>query len=106
MNTEPTPVSPDDGYWLKNMVYTERDLLLAERNVAALDKFIAEQEARFSTIELEPAQRSELDALLSQFREVLQLRRDKYSEIWSSLHGNEIDRRKRRSSRRNQPPTR
>jgi hypothetical protein len=86
------------------MVYTERDLLIVERTVAALEKLIAEQEARFSTINWEPDQRSELDALLKQFREALQMQRDKYSEIWSSLHGNDPDLRKRRTTGRlNQP---
>ena len=80
------------------MIYTERDLFIAERNVDALEKFIAEQEARFSTIEWAPDQRSELDALLKQFRETLQVQRDKCSEISSSLHGNEPDRRKRRAA--------
>ena len=82
------------------MAYTERDLLIVERTVIALQKLIAEQEARFSRIEADSDQRAELDALLKQFREALQMQRDKHAEIMLSLHANEPDPQKRRAARR------
>jgi hypothetical protein len=82
------------------MAYTQRDLLITERTITALQKLIAEQEARFSTIELEPDQRNELAALVKQFREALQLQRDKHSEILLSLHANEREQQKQWGGRR------
>jgi hypothetical protein len=68
------------------MQYTERDLAIAERSVAALETFIKEQQRRFSAVEWEPAQRQELDRLLRQFEETLRVQRELYEEIWLALH--------------------
>lgn len=68
------------------MQYTERDLTIAERSVAALEKFIKEQQRRFAAVDWEPAQREELDRLLKQFEQTLRAQRELYHEIWLALH--------------------
>jgi hypothetical protein len=68
------------------MQYTERDLTIAERSVAALEKFITEQQRRFAAVDWEPAQREELDRLLKQFEDTLRVQRELYHEIWIALH--------------------
>jgi hypothetical protein len=68
------------------MQYTERDLTIAERSVAALEKFIKDQQRRFSAVDWEPAQRDELDRLLRQFEDTLRAQRELYQEIWLALH--------------------
>jgi hypothetical protein len=68
------------------MQYTERDLTIAERSVAALEKFITEQQRRFAAVDWEPAQREELDRLLKQFEDALHAQRELYHEIWIALH--------------------
>jgi hypothetical protein len=67
------------------MRYTEQDLLLAERTVAALEKFVIEQKRRFAAMDPAPDQRRDLDLLLEQFHDVLEWQRARRREIRNSL---------------------
>ena len=67
------------------MHYTDRDLVLAERDVSALENFIAEQQERISRFQLTPEPRRQLDDLREQLMELLELQRSRYREILTAL---------------------
>ena len=69
--------------------YTDQDLLLTERSIAALERFIAEQSQRFSATEWEPEQRAQLDRLLNEFGQALETQRRKLEEIRAELRNPE-----------------
>ena len=74
------------GHSFGGMHYIDRDLVLAERDVSALENFIAEQQTRLSRVELRPEERRQLDDLREQLMELLEVQRSRYRKIWTAIH--------------------
>ena len=73
------------------MSHTERELLLAEREVSTLEHFMAEQKFFLSRLPMSIEQKAEGERLIAQFEEALKRARRRYRDMLLAAHQEDVD---------------